>query len=55
MQNSLAVFNWLGLLQLIALWLLVVFAALRVFDVLFPRLRRDDGEPPPATPGALGH
>src|SRR5258707_10314874 len=48
MQASSAVFNWLGLLQLFALWLLVVFAALRVLDVLFPRLRRDDGEAPAA-------
>src|SRR6266542_4598386 len=48
MQDSPATFNWLGLLQLFALWLLVVFAALRVLDLLFPRLRRDDGETPAA-------
>src|SRR5262245_5236360 len=49
MSDSNTSFNWLGLLQLFVLWLLVVFAALRVLDVLFPRLRRDDGEAPAAT------
>src|SRR5215218_5745968 len=39
--------NWFGLLQLALLWLAVVFLALRALDLLFPRLRRDDGEAPP--------
>src|SRR4051794_17409101 len=44
--------NWFGLLQLALLWLVVVFLALRALDLLFPRLRRDDGEAPAAaTPG----
>src|SRR5581483_8872629 len=52
MEDSTIPFNWLGLLQLVGLWLLVVFAALRVFDLLFPQLRRDDGKPAdaPAAP-----
>src|SRR3954468_9156817 len=46
--------NWFGLLQLAVLWLMVVFLALRALDLLFPRLRRDDGESPAgATPGVL--
>src|SRR5437870_10425213 len=45
--------NWFGLLQLALLWLIVVFLALRALDLLFPRLRRDDGEAPAvAAPGA---
>src|SRR5689334_21707095 len=44
MEDSTIPFNWLALLQLVGMWLLVVFAALRVLDLLFPRLRRDDGE-----------
>ena len=46
MNDTLVPFNWLGLLQLFALWLLVVFVALRALDLLFPRLRRDGGETP---------
>jgi cation/acetate symporter len=41
--------DWFGLLRLALLWLVVVFLALRVLDLLFPRLRRDDGETPSAT------
>src|SRR4051812_6312373 len=45
-------FDWFGLLQLALLWLVVVFLALRALDLLFPRLRRDDGEAPTiAAPG----
>ena len=33
MQNPPLTFNWLGLLQLFALWVLVVFVALRVLDL----------------------
>src|SRR5215207_5460165 len=45
--------NWFGLLRLALLWLIVVFLALRALDLLFPRLRRDDGEAPiVAAPGA---
>jgi len=45
--------NWFGLLQLALLWLVVVFLALRALDLLFPRLRRDDGQAPSvSTPGA---
>src|SRR5204863_2490715 len=53
-MNELApTFDWFGLLQLALLWLVVVFLALRALDLLFPRLRRDDGEAPTvATPGA---
>src|SRR2546430_101007 len=53
MQDAPITFNWFGLLQLALLWLVVVFLALRALDLLFPRLRRDDGEAPTmATPGA---
>src|SRR5258706_5542087 len=38
--------DWFGLLRLGLLWLVVVFLALRALDLLFPRLRRDDGEAP---------
>ena len=38
--------DWFGLLRLALLWLVVVFLALRALDLLFPRLRRDDGEAP---------
>jgi cation/acetate symporter len=48
-----ATFDWYGLLRLALLWLVVVFLALRALDLLFPRLRRDDGEAPTvAAPGA---
>src|SRR4051794_29833635 len=44
--------DWFGLLQLALLWLVVVFLALRALDLLFPRLRRDDGQAPiVSTPG----
>jgi cation/acetate symporter len=51
MPDALATLNWLAVLQLIGLWLLVVFVALRVLDLLFPRLRRGDDE---AAPSRLG-
>src|SRR6185436_3576495 len=45
-------FDWLALLRLIALWLVVVLLALRALDLLFPPLRRGEGEggEPPARP-----
>ncbi|MBK9944414.1 MAG: hypothetical protein IPP13_22680 [Kouleothrix sp.] len=51
MQDASTTFNWLGLFQLIVLWLMAVFAALWVLDWLFPQLRRDEGDAP-LTPGA---
>src|SRR4051794_36318638 len=53
-MNELApTFDWFGLLQLALLWLIVVFLTLRALDLLFPRLRRDDGDAPAvAAPGA---
>ncbi|HEX5691067.1 MAG TPA: hypothetical protein VFX76_13730, partial [Roseiflexaceae bacterium] len=50
-MQSLSTLNWLAVLQLLGLWLLVVFVALRVLDVLFPRLRRGDDD---AAPSRLG-
>ena len=47
MEGAPQAFNWLGLFQLITLWLLVVFAALGVLDWLFPQLRRDESEAAP--------
>ncbi|HJZ47906.1 MAG TPA: DUF4212 domain-containing protein, partial [Roseiflexaceae bacterium] len=48
-------FDWLGLLQLAGLWVLVVYLALQALDLLFPRLRRDDGDAPPtAMPPTVG-
>jgi cation/acetate symporter len=41
-------FDWLGLGQIVGLWLAVVFIAVRVLDRLFPPLRHGDtNEPPP--------
>ncbi len=39
-------FNWIGLLQLIVLWMLIVFVAVWVLDWLFPPLHRDESELP---------
>src|SRR5215813_12911263 len=47
MQEPPTAFNWGALLQLVALWLVVVFLALRALDLLFPRLRRGEGDAPP--------
>jgi cation/acetate symporter len=55
MQNAPPSFDWLGLLQLAGLWVLVVYLALQVLDLLFPRLRRDDGDAAPASaPPSVG-
>ncbi len=43
-------FDWGALLRLLGLWLVAVLLALRVLDLLFPRLRRDDNEEAPALP-----
>jgi len=43
-------FDWGALLRLIGLWLVAVLLALRVLDLLFPRLRRDDNEAPALRP-----
>jgi cation/acetate symporter len=52
MPNSPPNFDWFALLRLIALWLVVVLLALRALDLLFPPLRRGEGEggEPPARP-----
>jgi cation/acetate symporter len=52
MNEAAATFDWFGLLRLALLWLAAVFLALRALDLLFPRLRRDDGEAP--SPPAAG-
>src|SRR5262245_16697239 len=47
MQEPLLTFDWGALLRLVGLWLVVVFLALRALDLLFPRLRRGEGDMPP--------
>src|SRR5262245_6895407 len=46
MQEPLPTFDWGALLRLVGLWLVVVFLALRALDLLFPRLRRGEGDTP---------
>jgi cation/acetate symporter len=48
MQETPPTFDWGALLRLIGLWLVVVFLALRALDLLFPRLRRGEGDAPPS-------
>ena len=47
MQEAPTTFDWGALLRLIALWMVVVFLALRALDLLFPRLRRGEDDAPP--------
>jgi cation/acetate symporter len=47
MQEIPSTFDWGALLRLAGLWLVVVFLALRALDLLFPRLRRGEGDTPP--------
>jgi cation/acetate symporter len=47
MQETPPIFDWGALLRLAGLWLVVVFLALRGLDLLFPRLRRGEGDAPP--------
>src|SRR5262245_18865673 len=47
MQEPPTTFDWGALLRLVGLWLVVVFLALRALDLLFPRLRRGEGDAPP--------
>ena len=47
MQEIPPTFDWGALLRLVGLWLVVVFLALRALDLLFPRLRRGEGQAPP--------
>jgi cation/acetate symporter len=53
MPDAPTTFDWGALLRLIGLWLVVVVLALRVLDLLFPRLRRgDDAETPAPRPAS---
>ena len=41
MADAVSGFDWLGLLELIVLWVAAIVIALRAIDWLFPRMRRD--------------